>query len=173
MGRPKALLDWRGEIFLERLARIVSAYCGEYVIVTGAHDRELRAALPGLASRMHKNEDYEMGQFSSLRSGLAQLRAESVLYWPVDFGAVHEDTVRVVCAAEGAALVKPTYQGKSGHPVLLGAEAIQALLAAPMDSNAKELLTPIAALKIAVDDAACVRDVDTPEDYRYLREELG
>lgn len=173
MGRPKALLEWRGETFLERLARIVATHCREYVIVTGAHDRELREALPQLASRMRKNENFEMGQFSSLQRGLRALPAEaSVLYWPVDFGAVSEETVRVVCAAEGAGLVKPTYQGKSGHPVLFGAEALRVLRGAPVEANAKELLTPMTALKIAVDDAACVHDVDTPEDYRWLSEVL-
>lgn len=173
MGRPKALLEWQGETFLERVARLVGAHCSEYVIVTGAHDRELRRALPALASRMRKNENFEMGQFSSLQCGLGHLGGESVLYWPVDFGAVSGETVRVVCAAEGASLVKPTFEGKSGHPVLFGAEALRVLREAPVDSNAKELLTPMTALKIAVDDAACVHDVDTPEDYRWLREVMG
>jgi CTP:molybdopterin cytidylyltransferase MocA len=174
MGRPKALLEWRGETFLERLARIVASHCREFVIVTGAHDRELREALPQLAPRMRKNESFEMGQFSSLQCGLQALPLEaSVLYWPVDFGAVNEETARVVCAAEGAGLVKPTCGGKSGHPVLFGAEALRVLRGAPVEANAKELLTPMKALKIEVDDAACVRDVDTPEDYRQLREVMG
>jgi molybdenum cofactor cytidylyltransferase len=174
MGRPKALLEWRGETFLERLARIVGAHCSEFVIVTGAHDRELREALPALESRMRKNDQFAMGQFSSLQCGLWALSgATSVLYWPVDFGAVNEETVQIVCAAEGAPLVKPTFQGKSGHPVLFGAEALRELRGAPIDSNAKELLTPMTALKIAVDDKACVHDVDTPEDYLWLQEVMG
>lgn len=173
MGEPKALLAWRGETFLERVARIVQEHCGEYVIVTGAHDRELRAALPALAGQMRKNEDYQRGQFSSLREGLRHLRAENVLYWPVDFGAVQEETVRVVCGAVGAEVVKPTYEGKSGHPVLLGPRALRVLREAPGDANAKDLLSPLEARKIAVPDVACVRDVDTPEDYRWLCEVMG
>ncbi len=169
MGQPKALLEWRGEKFLQRVVRLMRVHCGEIVIVSGAHDRELREALAELAPLMHKNEEFARGQFSSLQCGLGVLSgAENVLYWPVDFGAVREETVAAVCAAEGASLVKPTFAGKSGHPVLLGGEALRVLRSAPVEANAKELLSAIAALKIPVEDAACVHDVDTPGDYDWL-----
>jgi molybdenum cofactor cytidylyltransferase len=174
MGRPKALLEWRGETFLERVTRLMRGHCGEVAIVTGAHDRELREALPALAPLMHKNEDYARGQFSSLQCGLRALAsAESVLYWPVDFGAVREETVAAVCAREGVALVKPVYEAKSGHPVLLGAEALRVLRGAGVDANAKELLSAIVAVKIPVEDSACVHDVDTPGDYEWLLRNVG
>jgi molybdenum cofactor cytidylyltransferase len=169
MGRPKALLEWEGETFLERVTRLMRAHCGEIAIVTGAHDKELRGASPALAPLMHMNEDFARGQFSSLQCGLRALAgASSVLYWPVDFGAVREETVAAVCAAEGASLVKPTFAGKSGHPVLLGGEALRVLRSAPVEANAKELLSAIDALKIPVEDEACVHDVDTPGDYEWL-----
>lgn len=177
MGVPKALLYWRGETFLERLFRVARLHCGAITIVTGAHDREIRSALPNLAPHIRFNENHAWGQFSSLRLGLEHIeRGWDVLYWPVDFGAVAETTVEVVCAGAGAPLTKPVYKGLSGHPILLGKEALETLCSMPIEDSggysAKELLKAIPALRVPVEDPACVFDVDTPEDYARLRSEL-
>lgn len=169
MGQPKALLRYEGEAFLERLHRLFQGVCAEVHVVTGAHDALLRQALPDLAPRMTWNPRHEEGQFTSLRHGLDQCSAGlPVLFTPVDFGGVAPSTIAALLPHAGAPLVKPTYNGKSGHPVLLGAAAREALGAAPLSANAREILSHVAAMKIAVRDAACVLDVDTPEDYQRL-----
>jgi molybdenum cofactor cytidylyltransferase len=172
MGRPKALLDWHGETFLARLDRLVAAHCSETWIVTGAHDRELREAAPGLAARMTYNPRHEAGQFASLRHGLAQCTGPVVLLLPVDFGGVQASTVEAMASmtarAGDFAVVKPVYRGASGHPVLLTSVAVAALCAAPAESNGKAVLAELPSLKIEVDDPACVLDADTPEDYERL-----
>ncbi len=169
MGRPKALLTWEGEAFLRRLWRILTKHCAPVVIVTGAHDAEIRAALPELTPYLRCNERYEDGQFSSLRFGLSHFpESPGVVYWPVDYPAVAEETVRELLRYEGVGLAKPRFQGKSGHPILLGPEAQAALLAAAATSTARDVLQGIAARKFDVEDRYCMWDVDTPEDYAAL-----
>jgi molybdenum cofactor cytidylyltransferase len=169
MGSPKALLTWQGETFLARLLRLLSELCSPVFIVTGAHDREIRSALPHLSPQLHYNPGHASGQFSSLRFGLSLFPPDtSVIYWPVDFPAVSPETLRELAAHSHADLAKPTYQGQSGHPILLGPAARLALAAASPAANARDVLKTLPAEKFAVQDPACVADVDTMEDYRRL-----
>ena len=39
MGSPKALLEYRGETFLDRLTRIFAAHCDPVIVVLGAGRR--------------------------------------------------------------------------------------------------------------------------------------
>jgi molybdenum cofactor cytidylyltransferase len=169
MGQPKALLRWGSETFLGRIVRILNSHCDRVIVVSGAHHEEMREAHPELAPYFVYNPDHAEGQFSSLRCGLRELAdCSEILLWPVDFGAVGEATVQALLAAPEAPVVKLRYEGRSGHPVLLRREAIEALREAGASSNAKAVLEQFPALRIPVTDPACVSDADTPEDYARL-----
>lgn len=177
MGSPKALLPWAAETFLTRIVRILAARCATNVVVTGAHDAEIRAAHPHLVPQLQFNANHAEGQFASIRCGLRALSEKAsgaaVLLWPVDFAAVAEETVDLLLRQDPTRLVKPVYAGQSGHPVLLSPASVAALLKAPPTTHAKAVLETISALKLPVDDPACVMDADTPEDYERLRSRFG
>jgi molybdenum cofactor cytidylyltransferase len=152
MGQPKALLRLGSETFAERLVSLFALRCERVSVVTGAHHAEILAALPQLKERVVFNAQHEQGMFSSLRCGLeAAAGAESVLFSPVDFAAVGAGSVACLFERSGASVVKPRWRGKSGHPVLIGRDAIDVLREAP-----------------EVDDEAVAQDCDTPEDYLKL-----
>jgi len=71
---------------------------------------------------------------------------------------------------QGKWAVVPEYQGKHGHPVLVGREMMEVFLKAPTTSSAREVehAHQDKIVYIAVDDPLVVADVDTPEQYAAL-----
>ncbi len=60
--------------------------------------------------------------------------------------------------------VLPTYRGQDGHPVRFGVELLPELAQLSGERGARPLLLRHPPLRIAVEDAGVVRDVDTPAD---------
>lgn len=169
MGQPKALLPLGGLTLAEHAFNLFSPHCSATVIITGAHDFEMRQALPHLASHLHCNTLHALGMFSSLSLGLHHFpHASAILFTPVDFAAVHPASVQKLFDAPPAPLTKPRWQGHSGHPILVRDTALAALRAAPSTANAKEILSAFPSQYLDVDDRAVAEDCDTPQDYQRL-----
>ena len=68
--------------------------------------------------------------------------------------------------ADGAAVAAPFYQGQRGHPVGFGAACFTALAALTGDDGAKSIVASHrdALVRIDVEDAGALRDVDRPSD---------
>lgn len=172
MGRPKALLEYRGETFLGRLQRIFLANCDPVVVVVG-HDAATIRPVVDPRAVVVVNPDPERGMLSSLQVGLEQLRnAERVLFLPLDYPAIHSDTVARLCESQTAThpIVMPRYEGRRGHPVLIAHTIILELLALPVDGAARDVIRSHnhEILYLDVNDPAILMDVDTPEDYQVL-----
>ena len=172
MGRPKALLEYQGETFLGRLQRVLFTNCDPVVVVVGHDAATIRPALDPRAVVV-VNPDPERGMLSSLQAGLERLsQAEWVLFLPLDYPAIHSDTVARLCESPTAThnIVMPRYQGRRGHPVLITQTIIQELLALPVDGAARDVIRSHndEILYLDVNDPAILMDVDTPEDYQVL-----
>ena len=177
-GSPKALLDYRGEAFVGRLVRVLSAHCDPVIVVLGYHAERIRPAIEGRA-RIAINTAPERGQLSSLQTALAELPAsgEGFLFIPVDCPAVQPETVEHVTAAfRGRAsrihFVVPQYRGRHGHPVCASREIVEEILALPATAQARDVVHRHVpdTLYVDVDDAGILTDVDDPERYRRLAE---
>ena len=174
MGRPKALLPFRGETVLDRLIGLYQSFCASVIVVLGHAPDVIRDGIArGAGVRFAINLDPERGQLSSLQCGLALAPGE-VLFTPVDYAAVDAATVALLlqrmAAAGSAALVAPSYRGRHGHPVLIREYVKRELLALPPEGIAREVIHHYrdAAQFIDVDDAAVCQDLDSPEDYERL-----
>src|SRR4051812_42788240 len=114
--------------------------------------------------------DWQHGMGASLRAGLSILEdggADAALVSLVDLPDVGEDVVRRVLSAGSGprALVRATYAGRPGHPVLMGREHWSgAAASADGDSGARAYLDSHDLTLCACDDLATGRDVDRPED---------
>lgn len=180
MGTPKALLpDPDGRPFVTRIAdTLTSSDIPTVVIVTGTHHSQIAEAVEKMrpTPRVVRNQDPSRGQLSSLLAGLDAVDTpalEAVLVTLVDVPMTSVATVRQVIAAwrsSGARIVRPAVGERHGHPVLFDRAVFGALRAAPLAEGAKAVLRAHAGavLNVPVEDAGCLRDVDTPEDYRAL-----
>lgn len=174
MGFPKALLRWDDETYLDRQIRLFGAVCAEVVVVLrpGA-EAQLGECRRLAEARIAYNPDAERGQLSSLQTGLAVAAGDAVLFSPVDYAHVRETTLRLVAAGGPFLVLQPEFEGKHGHPVWVQRPVIEALLAAPVDSAARDVVRQFERSFIEVDDAGCVLDCDDPEAYAALRERIA
>lgn len=168
MGQPKALLPLGSTTMVERLVQLFSRFCDPTIIISGAHHNQILETLPHLAPHILFNENHAAGMFSSLRKGLAATTAEAILLSPVDFASVEESSISSLFKAAHQPIVKPRFEGQSGHPILIRQPAIDALLKADAGSNAKQVLSQFPATYIDVDDPGVADDCDTPQDYARL-----
>ena len=116
MGSPKALLEFRGETFLDRLIRCFQAQCSPVIVVLGHTPEVIRACVRGAANvEFVLNPQYQLGQFSSLQCGLRAVPpdAEGAVFTPVDHPNIEAGTVtRLIESAAPIAI--PQYRDGTG-----------------------------------------------------------
>lgn len=185
MGRPKATLPLTDEAdtFLSRLVRTASAAgLPDIVVVTGAHQREVRAAAGRLERhvRFVHNAEWARGQLSSLLTGLSAppvAPVEAALVTLVDVPLASATTFRQVIGRwrhTRAPIVRPAQGDTHGHPVIFDRALFDELHAADLDAGAKPVVRAHAdaIVNVPVDDEGAFLDVDTPEAYDALRARL-
>jgi molybdenum cofactor cytidylyltransferase len=178
MGSPKALLEFQGETFLDRLIGLFSRRCSPVIAVLGAHQEIVRAGLRRSGDAlMVRNPDFRLGQLSSMQCGLGAVPAdaEAVLFTLVDHPAVAPATVAALLDAlpetgPPAPLRIPRFDGRRGHPVWISKSLIPEFLNLPAGSSAREVVTRHAdeIAYIDVDDPGILADVDDPAAYASL-----
>lgn len=167
MGSPKALLDYHGETFLDRLVRLFAARCSPVVVVLGA--------APGIPvpppARVVINENWRDGQTSSMQRGLRAVPpdADGVLFTLVDHPAVAPATIDALLAASGRLRI-PRFAGERGHPIWFGRELIAELLAVPPGGAARDVIRArySEAVFLDVDDRGVAADIDDRAAYDAL-----
>ena len=182
MGGPKALLrDGRGVPFLDRaVGTLLDGGCDTVTVVLGAAAVDARLLLDEAgwtadpAVEVVVAPDWAEGMGASLRAGLSALHAggaTAALVTLVDLPDVDEAVLRRVAAAGSGpgALVRATYAGRPGHPVLIGREHWAGVAStARGDQGAREYLQGHPATPCECGDLATGRDLDRPGD--LLRE---
>lgn len=198
MGRPKLLLPFGdGTVLGATLAALAGGGAGRICVVTRPDDEDLAVWLAGEALgeiarrtasppgagpvlRAAVNPEPARGMLSSIQAGMDALAEGSgpgelapLLVCPGDLPALGAGTVRrVLRAAAGRerALAVPVHRGRRGHPLAVGGERIPEVPDLDPFVGLRQLLErhPDSVVEVSVDDAGCVRDLDTPEDYREL-----
>ena len=173
-GMPKALVVHEGRLLVQRaVGTLRAAGCSRTLVVLGAEAERVRAAAPGLTDVVI-NPDWSAGMGSSLRVGLAVLAgttagsAVGAVVLLVDMPGVTAEAVRrVIARADAGALVMGGYDGRRGHPVVLGRDHWAGVAAAARgDRGARDYLHAHAdQLRVVpVGDVADDRDIDVPSD---------
>ncbi|PUA81611.1 nucleotidyltransferase family protein [Nocardioides currus] len=163
MGMPKALVhDADGTSWLRRSVEVLlDGGCTQVRVVLGAQAGEARALLTGTAATVVVADDWAEGMGASLRAGLdAAAHDGDVLVSLVDLPDVGADVIARVLAC-GATLARATYDGRPGHPVLIGRDHVEPLAATLHgDVGAKAYLEAQDTLGVECGDLATGRDRD-------------
>jgi molybdenum cofactor cytidylyltransferase len=178
MGSPKALLEFQGETFLDRLIGLFSPRCSPVIAVLGAQRQIVRAGLrrSGVALLV-ENPDFRLGQLTSMQCGLRAVPAgaDGVLFTLVDHPAVAPATIAALLdmpldSDAPSPFRIPRFDGRRGHPVWFSNSLIPEFLALPAGSSAREVVTQYASeiAYIDVDDPGILADVDDPAAYASL-----
>jgi CTP:molybdopterin cytidylyltransferase MocA len=175
-GGPKALrVDTDGTSWLLRsIAVLRGGGCAAVIVVLGCQAARVRDVLA--KSTLPEDSmitvveapNWEEGMGSSLRSGLLAARSASwqaVLVHLVDLPDVTAEVVRrlIQQAPPGtASLARVTYDGQPGHPVLIGRDHLESIMAnLTGDSGAKGYLAHHGAHSVECGDLASGQDHDT------------
>ena len=178
MGAFKPLLPF-GETTVIRscIDNLRAAGLQSIVVVVGHRADEVPNSLRDLAVNFALNPDPESGMSASIACAVKEIPGETpaVLIALGDQPAVPAEVVGAVLNEWilGAKLVKPTFAGRGGHPVLVDLQFRSELLnlgpgglRAFFEEQRGQLRT------IAVDSPLIARDIDTWDDYRALHKEI-
>ncbi len=169
MGRPKALVsDLSGPWLTRAVETLRHGGCDRVVVVLGASADEARPLLDAYDVTIVVAPDWDEGMGVSLAAGLGQVlhgAASRCLVTLVDLPDVGPDVVRRLLdhRDEDDALARATYDGRPGHPVLLGRDHWAGVLATTHgDKGARDYLKLHPPEEVECGDLATGADVDTP-----------
>lgn len=183
MGRPKALVhgETSGSWLVRCTADLAAAGCSPVVVVLGAAHEEAAALLrEGPAVEVVVAEDWAEGMGHSLRAGLLHLQRTApapvtgAVVMLVDLPDVGVDVLTRATSAWAArprprdALARASYDGRPGHPVVLGRDHWAPLLETLHgDVGAQTYLTRVDVRRsveaVECADLATGRDLDRPD----------
>ncbi|TRC94890.1 4-diphosphocytidyl-2C-methyl-D-erythritol kinase [Mesorhizobium sp. WSM4306] len=172
MGGPNKLLAlFDGKPLVRRTAeRALGSKASATVVVTGHQRERVRQALAGLDVTFADNPDFAEGLSSSLKAGIAKVRADAVGAMIVlgDMpGISSADLDRLIDAFRrdgGHSVVRAAHDGRRGNPVLLPRALFPAIAHLEGDTGARHLVEAegLDVIDVEVGDGASI-DVDTRE----------
>lgn len=171
IGGFKPLMELGGQSLIERCAGLFRrAGIDDIVLITGHRHQEVEAEAARLDLSCLHNPDYDSGMYSSVCTAAAHLTGiDGFFMLPVDIPLIRPATITALSAAfTGRAVVYPCFAGLRGHPPLIPAHLIPAILAHDGRGGLKFLLAQQEQQDIAVWDNGILMDADTPEDFAAL-----
>lgn len=172
MGRPKALLPFRGGTFLSAIAENLGRHCSPVIAVFGFNAAKVSRSAPAGVIAI-ENPDYKQGMLTSLQAGLRALpeSCDAAVFTLVDHPAVSFATVDTVMRSD-AIIAIPRREGKRGHPVLIRERIADEFLREPLTSKVRDVIDRHASEieYVEVDDPGISDDIDDPALYRKLLE---
>lgn len=170
MGRPKALLPFRGGTFLSAIAENLGRRCTPVIAVFGFNAAVVSRFAP-VGTIPVENPDYREGMLTSLQAGLRAVpeACDTVLFTLVDHPAVLDSTVDAVMQS-GADIAIPRFENRRGHPVLIRRRIAEEFLREPLTSKVRDVIDRHAGEidYIEVDDPGISDDIDDPALYEKL-----
>lgn len=177
MGTPKQLLEVNGICMLDHaIEAALNAGISTPIVVLGANSSLIESqSLLLTRCKTVLNQDYNMGQSTSLIKGVLSSPSISTAYifLLADQPRVGGELVLAMMnnfEKIRADILYPEYLGQRGNPVIITSRLRNQLLLSKGDSGAKFLFSD-SSLKIVSYSAhtdAVVTDVDTPEDYQNM-----
>jgi len=141
-------------------------------VVLGADKDDVREEIEPLGVDSVVNEYFAEGMLSSVQAGFRALPADAeaavVMLGDQPFlPARVVDTVVEAFRRSGKGIVVPAFQGRRGHPVLIGLKYRDEVLALDPADGLRRLMHahPEDIFEAEVEDANILRDMDVPEDY--------
>lgn len=175
MGGPKALIGPLARDSVTPLERVCGwvheGGCEQVVAVIGAQADRVRAALiPPSWLTLVEASNWDDGMSASLRTGLdaaMKTSASAALVTLVDLPDVRGQIYRrilEVTADSPNILARAAFNGRPGHPVVIGREWWEETLRLTSgDRGARDLFAAYEHLLIECGDLGSGRDVDTPD----------
>jgi molybdenum cofactor cytidylyltransferase len=170
---PKQLAELEGRPLLDHA---IAAQCAvpaleRIAVVLGARAEQVLAEVNFMRAEPVVCERWEDGQAASLRRGIEYLNGEmDVTKVIVTLGDQPRITPAVIARfVDESPGTRAVYDGRPGHPVVLGPDQMEAIGGLRGDRGARGLLKGGRTIECA--ELSSARDIDTPEDLEAIRHE--
>jgi molybdenum cofactor cytidylyltransferase len=194
-GRPKQLLDFRGQPFVRNVAlTALSAGLSPVVVVTGANAEAVEAAVSNLPVIFARNPDWQTGQSSSIRAGLQALsdpviqdsspksfgfgggRVEvgAAIFLLADQPQVPPTLLQALVEQHRlnlAPILAPLVRDRRANPVLFDRLTFPDLFSLRGDVGGRAIFAKYPVTYLPWHDERLLLDVDTPADLEKLRKQ--
>ncbi len=180
-GNNKLLLPLAGKsVIAHTVDNLLQARVTEIIVVLGFDADKIQAALRDRNVRFVMNPDYAQGMSASIIAGIRAMspEAEALFICLGDLPLVTApDFDRLITAFQQApqkAIAVPVFQSQRGNPVIFDVCHKSEMLALRGDVGCKTILAqhPQQVLEVEMAHDHILRDVDTPEAYRAILEQL-
>ena len=172
-GEPKQLLDWMGIPLVKHVAEIAKkAGLSPILVVTGAAHEQVVDAL-GDEVRIIHNQDWEIGQSSSVRAGIQGLHdgVGAAVFLLVDQPLIPPELIKLLRnkhARTQSEILYPQINSQAGNPVLFDRLVFEKLTQLDGDQGGRAIFRMFSPQSVAWNDPASQQDIDSPEDYQKL-----
>lgn len=173
-GKPKQLLDWKGEPFVRVVARTaLRAGLSPVIVVTGAHHQQIEEELKDLDVLIVRNEEWKTGQGSSIKAGVSSVSTEcgGAIFLLADQPHMGASIIHALTEkhAEGLhPIVAPMVLDRRANPVLFDRAAFSDLMQIEGDTGGRAIFHKHRVEYLPWHDDGLLLDVDTPEQYERL-----
>ena len=177
-GQPKQLLDWKGQPFVRAVAKTaLEAGLAPVIVVTGANADQVESAVKDLRVTIIKNEEWNDGQGSSIKTGMEKIRSSrspqigGAIFLLTDQPQVTTSIIRALVEkhAEGLyPVVAPMVIDRRANPVLFDRTTFTDLMALEGDVGGRAIFHKHHVEYLPWHDDRLLLDVDTPEMYQRL-----
>lgn len=179
MGRCKLTLRIGGRTVIERVVRaLCDGGVDRIVVVTDSDEIHVLAMSVGADALLLTDPTGSMRE--TVGFGLSWIEAHlnsrpaAWLLMPGDFPLVPPHVVRALrehfSREPTNSIIVPVHAGLRGHPILIPWQHVADIRAMPREWGIDDYVRSVRAVEVAVADPGILRDVDTPDDLRHIRD---
>lgn len=169
MKQNKMLLEIEGKAVILNTIDCFKKFAENIIVVTGKYDDEIREYLKGEKLNIVKNFNYELGMFSSVKTGVKEVKNDFMII-PGDCPFVSETTILKIL--EGKEKIRvPRYHDKEGHPIYFDYSLKDEILNFDCCSNLKLFRDSHKYEIIDVNDKYVVTNLNDILDYTNIKTE--
>ncbi len=176
-GKPKQLLDWKGQPFVRAVAvTALEAGLSPVIIVVGANGEKVESAVADLNVMIVSNDEWQSGQGSSIKAGISKFTTSptspgGAIFLLADQPQITTSIIRALVEkhAEGLyPIVAPLVLDQRSNPVLFDRVTFDDLLEIQGDVGGRAIFHKHRVEYLPWHDDRMLLDVDTPEHYQRL-----
>ena len=147
------------------------------IVVTGHESYEIERDLSGYGVIFLKNEEYEHSQmFDYAKIGLDFLKdkCDQVIFNPANIAMFTPKTIQEMIKREEQ-VISPSFDGKSGHPILIDSKLIPDILEYTGDKGMRGAIEKLGIERsfINVEDEGVLHSIDDDDKLDYLLEKYN
>lgn len=177
-GEIKQLLPWKNKNIINTVVETAAlAGLDPILVVLGANAGLIQASLDNETIQVVTNPDWDKGQSTSLKAGVAAIRqtVDGVLFLLCDQPHLTLNLVNAVVeeGLRSGKVVTPIIDDRRANPVYFPASCFPLFDSLEGDAGGRQIISACPHTTLPWLDDWMARDIDTPEDYRALRDHFG